>query len=768
MNPTTLKETILYKAKKALEDHNKCGANIFYGSEVRYDRNKAYALGNQDQTQYKTLMNIDKEDNVTAMNIDFSIRNIIGKFRDIALSKMSEQTFFITATPVDSLSRHQIDESIAETKAKLKLREIIKAQGMNPDEYPDLALDETDPEDIEELTLRMEIGDQYIRSMDAELIAEDVFLKNDIRDEVEHQLSEDLFDIGVAGFKHEIKDDKVTIRHVNIRNVITSFSTNKYFNGISLAGEIMLLPTKDVIGNFENENDKTIIRNYVSTENAFSSLSTVTNYSQRDYVEVFDFEFIDCDDIVFEKGKHKGNIQISKTKTDNLGKNEKYVGKKVYNVYKGKWIIGTDLVYDFGKKEDMIRSSVPKDAATTELSYQFIAYNFNEMKVESFLDRLIPFADEFQLSILRAQNLKSRIVPDGFSIDIDALQNAAFVRGDKTYGASDLINMFFETGILVMSSKGINGDVQNYKPINEIRNSGTGQNLIALWNDMTNILNQMRSIIGLNDITDGSTPNPRTLNGVASLSHNATNNALSPLFKSRMWLLKRMAEAAIKRGKQVARRSGGYKGFVPAINGLTLKHFEVESKFYLKEFSIGISLRMPDAEQQMLLQSMQNDIAKGYLDSSDVFMIINTYNLKQAQFLLSLKVQRGKERERQQAIQMQEMNGKIQQESAMVAEKAKQDTYNKEYEVKSKLQKEKHEQTMRELELKLRLTNMGQLQRTILKPEDFEETPGEQYYIEGMPDAENEDSSMNYNPLNNQEQYAEPGFDMAQEQVPQF
>ena len=73
----------------------------------------------------------------------------------------------------------------------------------------------------------------------------------------------------------------------------------------------------------------------------------------------------------------------------------------------------------------------------------------------------------------------------------------------------------------------IKGIASNYKPIEELDN-GIGNEATQYFGIITNNIQLLRDILGFNEITDGSTPDPRTLNGVAKYASESTNNSISP------------------------------------------------------------------------------------------------------------------------------------------------------------------------------------------------------------------------------------------------
>lgn len=236
----------------------------------------------------------------------------------------------------------------------------------------------------------------------------------------------------------------------------------------------------------------------------------------------------------------------------------------------------------------------------------------------------------------------------------------------------DLVQMFFETGILVGRSKDVMGDNVNYKPIIPIPNN-TYDQLQALYMHLSQILAQMQSLIGLNELTDGSTPNPKTLVGVAEVAIQSTNNALYPIQLAERQLLETLASDVMLRTQQ-ALKKGDVDGYAPALNSNTLRFIQISPDIALRDYGIMLEEKPTDDQKQLLFMQMQNDIKTGLLDTSDAIQIMNTFNVKQAQIMLAYKVKKNKEMQFLQQQQLTQQTIQGQQESAMIAEQAKQQT----------------------------------------------------------------------------------------------
>lgn len=288
-------------------------------------------------------------------------------------------------------------------------------------------------------------------------------------------------------------------------------------------------------------------------------------------------------------------------------------------------------------------------------------------------------------------------------VDLDALENVALNKGGENMKPVDLLQMFFETGILAGRSKDIMGNNVNYKPVIPIDNNVYDQ-LKALYEHLQITITQMQSIIGLNELTDGSTPNPKTLNGVASIAVESTNNSLFPLQFGERYLLESLAQDMLLLMQQ-SLKMGKVEGFAKALNSNTLQFIEVSDTLRMRDYGIMLDERPNDDQKQLLMMAIQQDQAQGFLDSADALYILNVYNVKQAQQMLAYKARKNKESAQKAEMAKIQENNQGAQQTAMVAEQARQQTLQMEWGLKMQyMEREKQlEAALLQMELQMKL-----------------------------------------------------------------
>jgi len=671
---------------------------VFANNNGNYEKFRMYALGKQPISPYKKLLGVDAQTNHTWLSVDWTARAVVSSYRDKAISRLMKDDFGLVCTPIDMLAKSEREDYYNQLRIKLIMREQLQQQNPELANHPALALNPNEPSDLEELEMRLDMDEQFIRSKDAEQAIELALYQNSYKAQ-RRQVFEDLFDYGVAGYKDWLGDDnKVYYRRVNPECVVTSYCKNGTFSDIIHAGEVIdvslvdLGTVKDKDGNamFDDEELQELAGSIAGKFGNPAQLGKGTGWFKtydRFKCKVLDLEFYTYNESVYREAiDENGNMDFRKADYNRGKKSDKYKRKRVQYVYRCKWIIGTEKCYDWGMAYDQKRSNNPTKKTKARLSYNFCAYNFYEMKGQSYMERLIPYIDDYQLTILKIQNFKNRAVPSGWWIDLDSLEKVALNKGGANMQPKELLQMFFETGILVGRSVTEAGEPQspNWKPVIPIENTAASE-LAMFYQDLVNSIAMIEKITGYNDVTSGN-PNPKTLVPGYQIAEQSTNDALYPMAFAEEDITLRLAEDCLCRMQQGVKKGGMVSGYAPALNSNTLKFMEIAPDIALRDYGIELERRTSNDQKAWLLQQMQVDIQNGLLDTSDAVLLVNTKNVKQAQMIWAHRVKKAKEKQQQQELEKIQANNQGQQQTAMMAQQMQQQQQQMQYQFE--LQKE--------------------------------------------------------------------------------
>lgn len=707
------REWLLKYAEQAWKDGTGLSPHIFYGAATKYNELKLYALGKQDVTKYKKPY-IDERGETFATGLDYTVRPVISKYRDIAISKLQQRQTNIVATPIDAIAKSEADTYFADIKAKILMRDMLKK--MNPEvlESPQVKQLPGEPEDMEELDMQKDYTWKHNMAMEAEMVWSLVSDMNGFPEERDKTLT-NLYDFGVGGYKEwNDSNNSTRLREVDPRNVISSWCRKPDFTDATHMGEVIEESTAYLATIFSEQEMKTVY-GIKANQTAFNPSANTAN-KNKSKVQVLDLELLSSDDIIFsQRETASGNVVYGredykkydpKKKVIIKGKEEpKYSTRRVENVYKMKWVIGTDLIYDYGLATNQKREkSSPAKAC---LSYHMMAFNFDSMRAVGIMERLKPTLDEYQETVVKIRNFKNKWIAYIIDIDMDALESVSLGQGGQNMKPMELIDMMFQTGVLLSRKReAMTGNI-NYKSV-DIIPTAMAQELAVLINELGRLEQELSKISGFNELTDGSTPNPKTLTTIANSAIDATNNSQYPIIRADKSLNERLAKGVIQRVQLAIKSGKTVEGIVRSLGETTVKFFRASEALKLHDFGIQVEDRPTNEERMMLIQELNLKNAQDQVDPEVFVMIMDAPNLKQARMLLAYYTKKKRQKDQEQAMQLQQQNGQIQIQSAQAAEQAKQQTLQLEYSLKANLELQLKQIDLQIAQLKVQGANEAQ------------------------------------------------------------
>jgi hypothetical protein len=230
------------------------------------------------------------------------------------------------------------------------------------------------------------------------------------------------------------------------------------------------------------------------------------------------------------------------------------------------------------------------------------------------------------------------------------------------------------------------------------------------YQDLLNTVMTIEKITGYNDITSGN-PNPKTLVPGYEMAQQSTNDALYPMAWAEETITLSLAESVLLRMQQGLKKSGGLNGYAMALNSNTIRSISINPDIALRDYGIRLEKKTTDDQKMWLLQQMQQDIANGYLNTSDAVMLVNTHNAKEAQMIWAYRVRKEKERIQEYELQKIQMNNQGASEAAQVAAQLEAQKVDQEWQYKLQEQQMKlqAELAAKQMELQAQL-QMKQLE----------------------------------------------------------
>jgi hypothetical protein len=646
--------------------------------------------GKQSISRYKKLLNPRDvaNDDQSWININWDVLPIIPKFRRIALATLLKADYNISIDAIDPVAQDDKNQFYADNAAKIVLRDEFAKQGIDKDVVP---APDVDAANLTELDMYMNYSYKHRMAVEMEQALQLVMNLNKFENE-RTKVIEDLHDYGIGGYKEYFDaQGNIKIRRVNPTNMVMSYTTDPYFKDIQYVGEVTemtIADLKQIAGDQITEEQYAMIaEKYVNKVMTPSSMRDLNSTYNRTYdgfrVRVLELEFYSYNSIILEERVNsKGNVVVGRASKIKSNRKDKKYSKTDYKVvYQGKWVVGSDVFFDCKLATNMKRAK--SSLTDTSLSFHIAAPDIYQMSTYSMGDQMKTIADQIQIAWYKLQNVMLRARPRGIMIELGALENVPIGRGGKALKPMEIIDLYNQTGNLVYRRLSDDGTASNYKPIEELDN-GIGNEATQYFNIIKQNIDLLRDILGFNEITDGSTPDPRTLNGVAKLASESTNNSLDYIKRAERDLIERLCYDLTLRIQDSA-INGTINGYVRALGSSTVQFFKIDPEVSAYECGLIVSQKPTEFEREKLARRIEQAIQTGQITLADAMMVENLDNLKYAELLLGYKIKKNEEEKQQKALEMQQMNGQIQQQSAQAAEAAKQQTIQMEINLKSQL-----------------------------------------------------------------------------------
>lgn len=549
-NPQTSEQDIgidyfLRKMQFIYSDYLRNGAFIPYGSLSDIVINRLYAQGRQPIAKYRELLTLKQKS--TGMrkgwhNMSWDIVPILPKFRARVLGEFDGFDFGTNVYAIDEYSGSRREdmklELVVKNKYKEELEPLQQAIGVK-EEQQQLPFQ---PNNMQEANTLAEMG---FLKLEEEIVYDGLCIATEQRcgwTEVKKRIMEDLIDIGWGGCKDytDVVNNKPMVRYIDPQYTIVRQTRMNNFMNVTEAAEIVWYSIADLKMNGFDDN---MIRRCV---NAFQGMYGNPNWSYSAYtprqnrwddfkIAVLDGEFSSFDtcnyetvlkdgkEITFDLPYNIEEIQDSNKKIYKQRPDSKRFKKQYQKLYRAKWVIGTDIIFDNGLQYDVqyTPNGVPKSS--------FTLYRVSD---RSMMSQCISIADDIQLTILKKRNAITNAAPPGIMVEWGSLSGMEL--GGEKVKPFDILKIYRDTGDLLfryaLSDNGtpIQGGIA---PITELP-GGLGTYVQELNMELQTNLNLLREITGINASSDASSPAPDAAVGTSMLANQATLKVLKPIISA--------------------------------------------------------------------------------------------------------------------------------------------------------------------------------------------------------------------------------------------
>ena len=488
----------------------------------------------------------------------------------------------------------------------------------------------------------------------------------------------DITCLGIGMAKHIfLPGEGVRVEYVDPANVVYSYTEDPYFKDTFYWGEIKTVPITELIKidpDLTNEDLEEISKYSQSWYDYYNSQQFYENSMfSRDTATLLYFNYKTTHTFVYKKKSMPDGTFKTVEKDDQFdppqemmdeGGFEK-VTKTIDVWYDGIMVMGTNIMLQWKLGENMVR---PKSASQYAMpNYVACAPKMYKGQLESLVKRMIPFADLIQISHLKIQQVVSRVVPDGVFIDADGLNEVDLGTGNA-YNPEDALRLYFQTGSVIGRSYTQDGEYNNARvPITQLTANSGASKMQMLIGNYNHYMDMIRSVTGLNEARDGSSPDPNSLVGVQKLAALNSNVATRHILNASLYITKTLAECLSIRTADVLEFADFKDEFAMQIGKYNLSIIEDIKNLYLYDFGVFIELMPDEEEKAMLEQNIQMALSKSDINLEDAIDIREIANLKMANQLLKVKRKAKQLAEQQAQAQQQQMQAQMQMQAQQAA-----------------------------------------------------------------------------------------------------
>src|SRR6056297_1943796 len=409
----------------------------------RFVNLRRYAAGKQDINKYKPQLST--EGNTVQDNFIWSVQTPAPTIIESLVGRFENQGLKVGVKAVSPLAETEYDREFNKLKAEARLAqqsEELKRLGVDVSSKIDIKEAERLRNDKEiKLHLELNFKDSYSIAMQKAI---DLVFNTNKFPELRRKMLRDVAVCGRIALNLAFDEDyNVKFRVADLVNFVSDEVEEFDFSDAKWMGEYRYYTIDEIaqLGDFSNEELQEIGK-FAASKYGNSSWDSgwdlryypnVTTLS-RPYgnfkIKVLVAEYKSVDTLLFEEVKQKnGGVYLRRIDVlDKKGnpkkpksKDNKIIEKRVANIYKASFIGGTNFIFDYGLKENMLRKKNIKgfgQDSDTPFSWVAFAPDIYDMQNSSIMEKLVPLVDQLCITRLQAQRVIMNMTPQGVAVDV--------------------------------------------------------------------------------------------------------------------------------------------------------------------------------------------------------------------------------------------------------------------------------------------------------------------------------------------------------------
>ena len=464
----------------------------FWLRNNRFRKNRQIANGKIDMSVFMDRLEMNSKANFVNINWKSIIigNTIVARLVGSWMSRNEKVTVTATDSASAMLKKNAADEAEFVFQNKQILANLEQQSGI-----PMVPQGQFVAEDKDELDQWISEFNHLPEEIQYSIGCNNVLEANGWNDVLKQRLLHDSAEVGlVCTYTWMDEEGEVHVQWIRPENAIYSYSDFPDFRDTTYRGHILSMKISEIRARYGKQSGGTL-----SEEDIFMLAQSCKEYQLTDKIkwmqdwnvswlrpydewniDLMNFEIrtLDSDGYTVTKTKKNGSTIIRKGKPEKLDENQEYLEEKKWNIYEGVYCPVTQKMIHWGIKKNMIRPQDPKEIGNAEFSYSFYMYDPYDMRNVAVPEKIEEPIEQMILARLKIQQMVSKMVPAGASIDVDALQELDLGLGDSVKPL-DVQKIWEQTGKLYYRGRDAEGN-RIPVPITELANTGFAPQLQAL------------------------------------------------------------------------------------------------------------------------------------------------------------------------------------------------------------------------------------------------------------------------------------------------
>lgn len=655
------------------EENGRTFQNALGYRKRSFEECRAYAMGLQDVEKYKNQLDPKRKSGRRRWNISWDVYPAYTRLRSQLIDKFLDVQMFGHPYVSDLRGAKQRKDLVNKIRLMLKREYKEVDQSGITTEVEDVVKGMENESDLDFIlqTNALRSGVEMMMK-DAVDVSENV----SSLDEIIPLLVSDIIDWNCVGMHHYLDDNVIKHEHINMNAFIARPSVYPDLRDTDFMAFVKPRKIHEIRQYFDEKDMDKIIKqannyNLECGYDAYSRLGT------EDFVvRELTVYYRDVDTQYYVSGVHPkfNNAVFAPVNYDAKleGRDKQY--KKIepittQYIYKFKWIIGTDVVYDEKMSEIIGRSG--KEGNKTAL-FPMTVHIGKEL---SLTERVISDIDDLNLARFKIRSMLSKVPPGPRMIFFQDKLNESITIGDDSFTILDMVQEYMSEGYMVLKEKeysAYDDDPMSSKkePFKTIEKSGIENDYNIFRQEIILATDNIRNALGMNDVADGTNTDPQLLKGVMDGMIGAANSAIRPFINDYVNFRKRVS----------LRTMSLYQALV-AFGDIEIDNFPGDSFMYrdakitkeIINYSWDISITWETKESRQLL--LQAILQRADQMPTDVYMAVyNAYrdgDSRKAQYFLSKWEKKREKMAAEQQRQMVEANAQAQIQATQASEQEK-------------------------------------------------------------------------------------------------